>query len=481
MSAAATVFSTSSSFPVELGNGIPGVNSGGDRKARWNSIRYNHKPRSRNGKELGGRIKPGKDGDAVLSLRERGGGDGDGVFWYRGQGRQEEDNYVLVLKGEGDGREMVLEKLGGGYTFNLFREPEERDAGKLEQKHPHISLHEQEQGGACAIADEGADDNGEPDDSNPFDFRHFLKSQPQAPARTTGSSINTPQSTAARPAQKPPQLAKRQQQQQVQPAQKKRKPALSAQTTTTASTKQSTASPAPKRAKATSPQPTQTSNQDVPRVHLDRKASLRRPSVPELDTNTSNNTNDEDNGELILENDTPTTEKPAANRNNATSLALANGNNGGLAPKRVPMSLHTAVSSPSGSARLHSASPMMNAQHHNRCKRVEEGEEFELGGEDDDADDDEGEVGDGGVGHGEDDDDDADVEDLELPSPAAVHRPSSSRAQVVEQGREGEGNVEGEGEGEGDEDDDLERQMMMAMAEEGDEGLAEESEESEEE
>lgn len=479
---AATLFSSSASYPIKVGHGSSDTKNKDYRRAKWNSIRYNHKPRPKTGKDLSGRIKPGKDGSPVLSLREGGGGDAEVVFWYRGQSRQEKDSYVLVLKGEGDDKEMVLEKLGDAFAFNLFREPEERDAGKLEQKYPHISLREDEQEVVSANKADEAEDVGKPDDSNPFDYRHFIKA-PAPIIKPAGSGINIPRASAARPTPRPNSVAKRQTEQQAQPAQKKRKTAPAPKPAAAAP---STTSKRPKPSPP--PENPQLNTQQVPRLHLDRKASIRQADT--TTTTTTDPDDDDDSGELILENDTSASSKPPSRNTNATSLALG----GGLAAssaKRVPMSLHSAVSSPAGSGRFNSASPLPAADgasgREREIKRVEEGGyEFEFGVVSEGEEEEDGKRG--------EEEADADVEDLELPSPAAMHRPSSSRAQVVGQegGAVGDGETGGaavEVEAEADEEDDLERQMMMAMAEEGDDdagaaGFAaqeESDEESEEE
>lgn len=193
-------------------------------------------------------------------------------------------------------------------------------------------------------------------------------------------------------------------------------------------------------------------------MRLDRKASTRRPSV-------------DDSGELILENETPVTEKPPRAAG-AMALALS----GQLA--QGPISLRSAASSPAS----RNASPMPP-----RPDGIESPAEFELG----DISSPEASAkkpraqspGDYFSNADEDEEDaDADVEDLELPSPR------QRRKSVGQGGGGGSGDPMGGGDGGGggqDEDYDMERELELALAQ--DDGVVarptvlDESEESEEE
>lgn len=327
------------------------------------------------------------------------------------------DRYVLLARGTGKDKELVLEKVGGTYHFNLSSTPAETDASKLAERYP--TLPEEEGDGDGLFGDD--EDAEEPADaSNPFDFRNHLKSES---ARTRPNGADTPQSSAGTPRPAPRAATSTPVAQPKKPAasstvaQKKRKPA-------------DPLKPNPKRVKAGTepPAPTTTTKpkpKDVPSVRIDRKASLRRLSL-------------DDSGELILENETPVTEKPPR-APGAMALALS----GQLG--QGPISLRSAASSPAS----RNASPAPP-----RPEGIESPAEFELG-------ESSPETGSGrkprlqspgdyfSNAEEDEEDADADVEDLELPSPR------QGRKSVV--GNLGDGGV-------GDEDYDMERELALALA-----------------
>ncbi|KJX96056.1 hypothetical protein TI39_contig844g00001 [Zymoseptoria brevis] len=412
MSSSTFDLKSQATYPIRLGASILNDDPGA---SRYTSVRYNHKPRLHK-RPRKVTISAGSDvGLSKLSLDSD-----DGSYAYAGRHVQDEDSYVLVFRGEGKDKEMVLERLSSLHTFNLTRTPTETDAAKLASKYPPLTVEEADEGDLFGDGDEDMP----ADESNPFDYRHFLKAESEAAKNANGSQdIKT--STAPTPRV---QAQAARSTPVTRPAAKKRKPAAAPKAN-------------PKRVKAgqePSPEPESASQKpkpNVPKLLVDRKAPIRRLSI-------------EDSGELILENETPINEKPPKH-----SMALALGGQLGTGP----ISLRSAASSPG-----HVQSPAQQAEPEASSAVYE----FELGDsspepEGDDthhAPRDEDEEGDAG----EEDDDDADVDDLELPSPAQTQRHSvgaAANAAAV-----------------GDDDDDLDKQLALAMMED-DDG----SEESEEE
>ena len=430
---------TQATYPLRLGTSI--LKPAESR--RWTSVRYNHKPRLQKPGDVKYTIKRGnEEGQEELSLQ-----DGKEEFQFSGRGVSSGAQYVLLSKGRGNGKELVLEKLDACHEFNLIKTPSETDAAKLASQFPQLSAEEEDD--ELFGDEEAADDPVDP--SNPWDYRNYLKSNVEKArprdAAPKDSATSTPQhqprAASSTPISRP---TKRSDGPLV--SQKKRKaPATSKE------------KPNPKRVKAGTepPVPVSTPNKpstkprpEIPRVQVDRKATLV-----------------DDSGELILENETPISQK-APKQQGSMALALS----GQLGLGEGPISLHSAANSPASKI----ASPMPP-----RPEGMEEGEEFEFGGSSSPEaapvktkeasrapppEEEEGELSD------EDADADADVEDLELPSPAQTHRKSVSAANVAAAA---------------DDDDDLDKQLALAMAEEEDEAAppplrqAESDEESEEE
>lgn len=422
-------------YPLRLGASIA---KAPDSK-RYASVRYNHKPTSIVSSDVKSTIKPSEEADATLLILQ----DGDKDYTYSGRRSNVADDYVLVSTASGKNKEVVLERLEACHEFNLIEAPSETDRGKLASRYPQlpISADREKQNREVSIVDQPADA------SNPFDYRHYLKAQKK---RNSDRGADTPLSRAETPRGQPSQaravsgtLNSRPVKQSDNPLvnQKKRKTQESNNTN-------------PKRVKAGTEPPTTSvsgksrQNVDVPRVRVERKATLRRSSL-------------DDSGELILENETPVNEKPPR-QPNAMALALS-----GQLLGQGPISLRSAASSPA--SRVASPTP-------SRPEGMEEGEEFELGESSPEASN-AGKLqrhaaDEGGDAEEDDEDADADVEDLELPSPVQAHHKNISNVEPTTEG--------------GDDDDDLDKQLALAMAEDDDGGppptkQAEVDEESEEE
>lgn len=418
---------SSGTLPIRLGASI--LDNSPSDTSRFLSVRYNHRPQLQQTDPTRATVTDnGEHGLSKLSLECE-----EGKYDYTGRHGQEDDMYVLLSRGQGKDKELVLERLSSSHAFNLTSTPSEHDATTLATRHAHIPIDVGEED------DLFGDDEDEPaEDSNPFDYRHFLKAELEKPENTnpsldaTRSAAGTPlvqqQRSGDTPVRKPVKPAAK-----VQPP-KKRKPAA-------------TTKPNPKRVKAGEEPPPETAKSkakaDIPKVRLDRKASLRRSSIID------------DSGELILENETPAKEK--VSKPNAMSLALSGQLNEG------PISLMSAASTPGEGPSTNTHEP----------EEVMETYEFELGDSSPEREQEEEDNGDLVLEEEEEqpvhaapeeEDHDEDVDPMELPSPAQGRsRPSVTAAAGLAGGDE-------------DEDDDLDKQLALAMAEDGDG-----SEESEEE
>ena len=415
LSSSAIDLKTQASYPVRLGSSIlkPAESK------RWTSVRYNHKPRLKDSNNALSSIKYARaTGEEELTIK-----DGKDEYRYSGKAAGDGDRYVLVCKGNANDKQLVLEKLEASSEFTLTKTPSETDATKLAAQFPHLMVDEDADND---LFGDGEDIEEPLDPSNPWDYRNYLRRDPaKARDRNTVTKESKPSTPSVQPRAASTTPLSRPTKRSDGPliSQKKRK----AQDNSKAN---------PKRVKAGTEPPAPVSSKpkartDIPKLQVERKATIRRSSL-------------DDSGELILENETPISEK-LPQRQSAMALALS----GQLG--QGPISLHSAANSPAGS-RVASPTP-------SRPEGMEEGEEFEFGessspeapaktrGRHSETHDDvELEK--------EDEDADADIEDFELPSPVQAHHRTSVSAAT------------GAG---GDDDDDLDKQLALAMAEE-DEG-----------
>lgn len=458
---------TAGTYPIRIGASVAKPSSAADNK-HYTSVRYNHKPQIRTSSNVTATIKAEKSGEHRLRFKD--GGSSYGYTGREGSGA-DEGQYVLVLKGEGKDREAVLEKLSGAHAFNLVSAPT-GTAAELARLHPYIGqANEVDAVDEVMVGDDEASDE-EADESNPFDYRHFLKAalaetakarKPAAAAAATNTQTRV-RSTA--PVYVPPAKRNSLSGARQQPVEKRKLPVEKPSAgnkrskpnhTAPTATANKTTTDAPTHSNSKTKKTT-TTDPNLPRIHLDRKASLRKSSYPSA---SHPDVDDDDDGELVLENETPTTngrQQQSAMSRALSGQFLGTGSGGG---GRGPISLHSAATSPAGSLRGVGGG---EEDGHGEGEGV--GEELDDGGavnsfdfefRDDDDDDEEADAGVDDADH-EDDDDDADVEDLELPSPVRESRPSISAATVSA----------------GVEEDDLDAQLAAAMAEEAEEEESEE-------
>ena len=403
-------------LPIRLGKSISKPPSG----SQWTSVRYNHKPVLKRTERVKCSIKPSRgSGKWELALQEEG-----DSYTYSGKEETDDQSYVLICQGKDDNREMVLERAGRGFSFNLTKTPWESSTAKLAAKYPPLPTHED------VVDDVSGDEDVEepPDDSNPFDYRHFLKAELEKP-ETTNPKLDAPHSATGTPIIRPQTTPKPAKRVEAKTSTVKKRKATAAEKSNPKRVKAGVEPPS--RRDSSKPKPTAT---EVPKLRLDRRASTRRQSL-------------DDSGELILENETPIDDKPSKH-SSAMALALSG------ALRNGPISLRSAVSSPASQV----ASPMPP-----RPEGMDEEYEFDLGG--DSAEDDRempapprGQAKKGAGGNKTFDDDDAE-DDFEPSRPAQTHKSTAAST----------ASVAGDG---GDDDDDLDKQLALAMAEDDEAGNA---------
>jgi len=452
--------SAPSSFNIRLGATL----SKQTNEQRYRNVRYNYKPHAAQAATVTSNILPGKQPNAsTLSLK-----DGDKEWKYSGQHKEDEDMYVLVLSGDGK-KEVVLERLGSSHAVNLTQTPEDDDEDSLARKHPHLTDNESDNDDDDIFGREVNAEDALPNASNPFDFRHFLKAveeeskRKEATPQPTRSSLGTPMHSAvtsapvARPTKTIPAKPTT-----ASAAPKKRKtPSAAATRPNPKRVKAGEDPPATKTSTSTAPAKAAAADSEVPKLRLDRKASIHHTKEPKPHTHEPDY---EDDGELILENSTDQDPRQNPTHLSAMSLALQ----GALSNRGSgPISLRSAASSPG----VNSPQPDSSA-----AQGKQEGEEFDFGGgsspageqyefefvDDDDDNDDDGDDdnnNDDGDGDGDEDDNNDD----------AGNQPDQPRQQTTTtSSRSRRGSLAGPVVGT-DEEDDMEAQLALAMAAEEDE------------
>ncbi|CAD0115264.1 unnamed protein product [Aureobasidium uvarum] len=455
----ATAVSPRPSTAFDLRNTIPYTIRLGRQLSSCSSIQYNHKPDLADPDNAESSIRHAPEGGRVtLSLK-----DGADEYKYTGTRHNDDDEYLLLLDDEG--KDFVLEKIASSYALNLIRAPWESSPKALVDRYPQLPSIDDEHEEDFEHADDNEGgvslDPADADATNPFDFRHYLDVEDSpspnllpvraAPTSTpaasqTSTRTNTPIAKSIRKQTSAfaPQSAK-------QPPKPRARPAPAEVEPTS-------------RDVARSPSPETQSHHkiqaQVPAVRLDRRPSTRvaLPSkpLPKKREPEELSLDDDDDGDLILEDDEP--ERFSYHSNNSKS-SLGHALTNGLA--EGPRSLRSAASSPAGS---HINSPAAQRPSPLTEHREPEHDEDELVMDPDEEANEYDQVE-------SDADEDGDVDALHLPSPAQAHRPSISGPTVS-----------------GDDDYDLEKQMLLELeggldddAATGQQGGADSDEESEEE
>ncbi|KAF9638724.1 putative ell-associated factor protein [Lasiodiplodia theobromae] len=284
-------------------------------QSRFRTVKFNHKPTQAAGTARTTTLKPASTGDDQFTLcirdKDKEASAKASTYEYAGQRKELKKTYVVVF--DKDTQTATLEPLDETYAFNLTSAPWEQDPAKLADQYQQVRPRNEKPDRGAAANDDADDlfsdgsatprsmaesmfgggslsEDDEPDESNPFDFRHFLKdaeqtegfaspySQSGTPLRTTTNAptASTTATTAA-PARSTP--LPQTERSKTKPAPKAApKNANAKQTNAALSRKRKSPEPEQPAAKpkATSPAATtKTKQQPTPSIRLDRRASTR--------------------------------------------------------------------------------------------------------------------------------------------------------------------------------------------------------------
>jgi hypothetical protein len=169
-----------------------------------------------------------------LKLEDKHSSDNKDIFTFTGNRTAAKKSYVLLF--DPTSQQATLEPLSDAYTFNLATRNNKDVSSEHSKIYPKKSKDSQhhDEGDSDLFGEVAADDDaGDPDPSNPYDFRHFLGKEKEKRGdeseynvsspdyRTgTGSAMNTPQFGARKPTGVTASKAK-----PAEPAQKKAKTA----------------------------------------------------------------------------------------------------------------------------------------------------------------------------------------------------------------------------------------------------------------
>ncbi|KAF2832448.1 hypothetical protein CC86DRAFT_442682 [Ophiobolus disseminans] len=234
----------------------------------YSSVKYNHKP-AQTSESRTTTLTSTSTNLYKLRIEDKSDAGDKDIFTFTGNCAPTKKSYVLLF--DPTTQKATLEPLSDSYTFNVSTHNNKNISAQYSKIYPRKSKEEQqdEDGAEDLFGEAVADDeSGEPDSSNPYDFRHFLSKEKEKRGdeseyqsvsspdyRTgTGSATNTPQFGARKPA-----VAVAPKSKAAEPVPKKRK------------TAESTMFMKKKSAAAKKAQPT-------PSIHLERRAS-ERPAV----------------------------------------------------------------------------------------------------------------------------------------------------------------------------------------------------------
>ncbi|KAH0542784.1 hypothetical protein FGG08_002832 [Glutinoglossum americanum] len=193
-------------YPVYLSDSILKKDKKG--QSLHTGIRYNHKP-TQTSASRSTIITPSTATTGLynLSMVDDDGSEKPSTYEYvGGRSSASSNDYALIYNPSKEG--FVLDKVDSNFNFNLTSTPRQEDSQKLIQQCPQLNLKDEDpnSGEDSLFSDDDGefDEDGEPQEKNPYDFRHFLKkrrtsslegniddTQQEAPV----SSVTTPNPT----------------------------------------------------------------------------------------------------------------------------------------------------------------------------------------------------------------------------------------------------------------------------------------------
>ncbi|KAH7412254.1 hypothetical protein DE146DRAFT_603127 [Phaeosphaeria sp. MPI-PUGE-AT-0046c] len=478
------------------------IADGDSSHGAYSSVKYNHKPAQTSDSRTT-TLSSASPNTYKLQVEDRTGPREKDIFTFTGNRVASKKSYVLLL--DPTSQKATLELLSDAYTFNIATRNDKNISSDYSKIYPKKSKESQpddhDEGDLFGevVAD---DESGDPDPSNPYDFRHFLDKEKRSDDSEyhvsspdyragTGSAMNTPQFGARKPAEASATKAK-----VAEPVQKKRKTAemflkkktgakkaqptpsihlerrVSERPPPAAAPKSKAKAAAPPSSKIKSAELVHSSDEsdadaegEVEPVSSPPRQTHRSPSPqyhasPDAEDEDAEGESDDDGG---LEIEVPDA-RPSRPHNAGALKSLGYGQNLGLgrgfkSPSQGPISLASATSSAHGSPNPQNFTPR---KHREDDGVIDFGDiEEDAEGEDDDEEEDDG--------HDvlEIDEGDGDVEVIDIGPP--VRQGTSGHERKASMGA-GAGGAAAEE----DEEDPLYQEMMAELA-------GDSSEESEEE
>ncbi|PWY87871.1 hypothetical protein BO94DRAFT_57286 [Aspergillus sclerotioniger CBS 115572] len=205
-------------YPVVLGDRLTGKN--GSAQSQLVNIQYNYKTKSATARQRITRSRQSRDRYNLTITDKAPNADNVLTYSYQGsvdpaQAVSDSGEHNLVLVFDAARKVFVLEPVATQLHFNLRSAPAKSQKQVLEQYEQLRTLQEEDHGSGDDRASDNAsgNDDGPADDSNPYDYRHFLPKEnadddksvsdktPEHPSYT--SRVDTPLMSATKPTPSP--------------------------------------------------------------------------------------------------------------------------------------------------------------------------------------------------------------------------------------------------------------------------------------
>ncbi|KAI9772195.1 MAG: hypothetical protein M1839_002513 [Geoglossum umbratile] len=162
-------------YPIYLSDRI--LKKDGEGQSLYTGVRYNHKPSQTSPRATVIAPSTTTAGLYNLSMTDDDDSEKPSTYGYVGGRSSTSSNaYALIYDSAKEG--FVLDKVDSNFNFNLASTPWEGDSQKLEQQYPQLNLKDEDpnsgEDSLFSDDDDEFDENGEPQEKNPYDFRHFL-------------------------------------------------------------------------------------------------------------------------------------------------------------------------------------------------------------------------------------------------------------------------------------------------------------------
>ncbi|KAJ5736229.1 uncharacterized protein N7483_001354 [Penicillium malachiteum] len=196
-------------YPIVLGERLSNADH-----SRLININYNYKTKHATSRQRSNVTRSARSHDLYdLSVTDKA-PSADQTLTYAYQGSEDPDSErSLVLIFDPDRKVFVLEPLNTKLNFNLRSAPGKTEKQVIEQyEQLRITQEDEHTSGDDPNAGSTSEDEGPADDSNPYDFRHFLRKEGAEVKPASGNSTpepvytskaNTPVIAATKPAAKP--------------------------------------------------------------------------------------------------------------------------------------------------------------------------------------------------------------------------------------------------------------------------------------